>query len=85
MEEGLDRSDARLVMGGLPPTSGPLSEGYYAVPTVFADASNDWRMSREEIFGPVLVAIRWNDEADGDPHGQRHPLPASLPSCGPAT
>ena len=64
VEEGLGRSDARLVMGGLPPTSGPLSEGYYAVPTVFADASNDWRMSREEIFGPVLVAIRWNDEAE---------------------
>ena len=64
VKEGLDRSDARLVMGGLPPASGPLSEGYYAVPTVFADASNDWRMSREEIFGPVLVAIRWNDEAE---------------------
>ena len=64
VEEGLGRADARLVMGGLPPTSGPLSEGYYAVPTVFADASNDWRMSREEIFGPVLVAIRWNDEAE---------------------
>ena len=64
VEEGLGRSDARLVMGGLPPASGPLSEGYYAVPTVFADASNDWRMSREEIFGPVLVAIRWNDEAE---------------------
>ena len=39
VEEGLNRSDARLVMGGLPPSSGPLSEGYYAVPTVFADAS----------------------------------------------
>ncbi len=64
VEEGLGRSDARLVMGGLPPASGPLSEGYYAVPTVFADASNDWRMSREEIFGPVLVAIRWSDEAE---------------------
>ena len=64
VEEGLGRSDARLVMGGLPPASGPLGEGYYALPTVFADASNDWRMSREEIFGPVLVAIRWNDEAE---------------------
>ena len=64
VEEGLGRSDARLIMGGLPPASGPLSEGYYALPTVFADASNDWRMSREEIFGPVLVAIRWNDEAE---------------------
>ena len=64
VEEGLGRSDARLLTGGLPPSSGPLSEGYYALPTIFADASNDWRMSREEIFGPVLVAIRWKDEAD---------------------
>jgi acyl-CoA reductase-like NAD-dependent aldehyde dehydrogenase len=41
-----------------------LSEGYFALATVFADASNDWRLAREEIFGPVLVAIPWHDEAD---------------------
>ena len=64
VEEGLARKDARLVMGGLPPKTGPLSEGYYTMPTIFADASNDWRLAREEIFGPVLVAIPWTDEAD---------------------
>jgi acyl-CoA reductase-like NAD-dependent aldehyde dehydrogenase len=64
VDEGLKRSDARLVFGGLPPRTGPLSEGYYAIPTVFADRSNDWRLAREEIFGPVLVAIRWSDEAE---------------------
>ena len=64
VDEGLKRKDARVVMGGLPPTTGPLSEGYYTIPTIFADASNDWRLSREEIFGPVLVAIPWSDEAD---------------------
>ena len=52
------------MFGGLPPRTGPLSEGYYAIPTVFADRSNDWRLAREEIFGPVLVAIRWSDEAE---------------------
>ena len=31
---------------------------------MFANAANDWRLAREEIFGPVLVAIRWTDEAD---------------------
>ena len=62
--EGLQRADARLVFGGLPPKDGPLSEGYFAIPTVFADTSNDWRLAREEIFGPVLVAIPWRDEAD---------------------
>jgi acyl-CoA reductase-like NAD-dependent aldehyde dehydrogenase len=64
VDEGLKRSDAKLVFGGLPPKSGPLSEGYFAIPTVFADRSNDWRLAREEIFGPVLVAIRWSDEAE---------------------
>jgi len=64
VEDGLKRKDARLVFGGLPPKEGPLSEGYFAVPTVFADTSNDWRLAREEIFGPVLVAIPWRDEAE---------------------
>jgi len=64
VEEGVQREDARLIMGGMPPSSGPLSKGYFALPTVFADAPNDWRLAREEIFGPVLVAIRWEDEHD---------------------
>jgi acyl-CoA reductase-like NAD-dependent aldehyde dehydrogenase len=64
VDEGLNRKDAKLVFGGLPPKDGPLSKGYYALPTVFADTSNDWRLAREEIFGPVLVAIPWTDEAD---------------------
>jgi betaine-aldehyde dehydrogenase len=64
LEDGLKRKEAKLVFGGLPPKEGPLSEGYFAIPTVFADSSNDWRLAREEIFGPVLVAIPWRDEDD---------------------
>jgi betaine-aldehyde dehydrogenase len=64
ISDGLKEPGARLVTGGLPPTSGPLSEGYFTVPTIFADTSNDFRLAREEIFGPVLVAIPWTDEAD---------------------
>ncbi|MDO9713271.1 aldehyde dehydrogenase family protein [Paracraurococcus lichenis] len=64
VKEGIGRQDARLVVGGLPPSEGPLSEGYFAVPTIFADATNEWRLAREEIFGPVLVAIPWDDEAE---------------------
>ncbi|MBP2229387.1 betaine-aldehyde dehydrogenase [Azospirillum agricola] len=64
IESGLAEPDAKLVAGGLPPTDGPLSEGYFVQPTIFAHTSNDWRLSREEIFGPVLVAIPWTDEAD---------------------
>ena len=64
VEEGIGRDAARLVIGGLPPKDGPLAQGYFALPTVFADTSNDWRLAREEIFGPVLVAIPWEDEAE---------------------
>jgi acyl-CoA reductase-like NAD-dependent aldehyde dehydrogenase len=64
IEDGLNQPRARLVTGGLPPTSGPLAEGYFALPTVFADVGNDWRLAREEIFGPILVAIPWSDEAE---------------------
>jgi betaine-aldehyde dehydrogenase len=62
--DGLKQPDAKLLFGGLPPKEGPLSKGYYAIPTVFAKPANDWRLAREEIFGPVLVAIRWTDEAE---------------------
>src|SRR5215813_11628566 len=64
VEEGLQQPGAKMLVGGLPPTTGPLSEGFFAIPTVFANAANDWRLAREEIFGPVLVAIRWTDEAE---------------------
>jgi acyl-CoA reductase-like NAD-dependent aldehyde dehydrogenase len=64
VEEGLKRKDVRVVIGGLPPKTGPLSEGYYTIPTIFANVANDWRLAREEIFGPVLVAIPWTDEEE---------------------
>jgi acyl-CoA reductase-like NAD-dependent aldehyde dehydrogenase len=62
VEDGLRQQGSRLVMGGLPEADGPLSRGYFMRPTAFAQADNDWRLSREEIFGPVLVAIPWDDE-----------------------
>ncbi|HRK19196.1 MAG TPA: aldehyde dehydrogenase family protein [Hyphomicrobiaceae bacterium] len=64
VEEGMNMKGSKMLFGGLPPKTGPLSKGYFAIPTVFANAANDWRLAREEIFGPVLVAIRWTDEAD---------------------
>lgn len=62
--EGAKEKGARIVVGGTPPTSGPLSEGYYVQPTVIADVANDWRIAKEEVFGPVMVAIPWTDEAE---------------------
>jgi betaine-aldehyde dehydrogenase len=62
ISDGIDQKGARLALGGLPPHDGPLADGYFVQPTVFADVSNDWRIAREEIFGPVMVAIPWDDE-----------------------
>lgn len=64
VEEGMSLPDATMITGGMPAAEGPLSDGYFARPTIFAGNSNDWRLAREEIFGPVLVAIRWNDEQE---------------------
>ncbi len=36
-------------------------DGFYQGPTILAGASNEWRVAREEIFGPVLVVIPWDD------------------------
>jgi betaine-aldehyde dehydrogenase len=64
IEDALSQSGVRVVQGGLPPAEGPLAGGYFVEPTVFAGVENDWRIAREEIFGPVLAAIPWEDEAD---------------------
>jgi acyl-CoA reductase-like NAD-dependent aldehyde dehydrogenase len=58
IEEG-----ARLVTGG-PQIPEGLEKGNYVTPTVFADVDNSMRIAREEIFGPVLVVIAYDDEDD---------------------
>jgi acyl-CoA reductase-like NAD-dependent aldehyde dehydrogenase len=40
------------------------SGGYYVPPTILDGVSNDWRVAREEIFGPVLTVTEFEDEAD---------------------
>ncbi len=62
IKEGLGQKGARALIGGLPPTDSPLAQGYFLEPTVFSNIHNDWRIAREEIFGPVLVVIPWKDE-----------------------
>jgi aldehyde dehydrogenase (NAD+) len=53
---------ARLIAGGgLRPDKGG---GWFVEPTCFADVTNDMRIAREEIFGPVLVVIPYEDEED---------------------
>lgn len=62
--EGLEQPGARALCGGLPPKTPPFSEGYFVEPTVFSGVKNDWRIAREEVFGPVLVAIAWKEEEE---------------------
>jgi aldehyde dehydrogenase (NAD+) len=51
---------ARLVTGGRRPKSQP--RGWFVEPTVFAEVDNSMRIAREEIFGPVVSIIRYEDE-----------------------
>lgn len=54
---------ARLVTGGGIPNS-VTGEGFYIQPTVFADVTDDMTIAREEIFGPVMCVLDFEDEAE---------------------
>jgi aldehyde dehydrogenase (NAD+) len=53
---------ARLVLGGGRPAH--LERGWFVEPTLFADVDNSMTIAREEIFGPVLVMIPFEDDDD---------------------
>jgi aldehyde dehydrogenase (NAD+) len=54
---------ATLVSGGLGRPNG-LLKGYFVKPTVFADVRNEMTIAREEIFGPVVCILPYEDEED---------------------
>jgi acyl-CoA reductase-like NAD-dependent aldehyde dehydrogenase len=62
IQTGIDEG-AKLVCGGVGRPDG-LDKGFYAKPTVFSDVNNDMCIAREEIFGPVLTMIPYQDEED---------------------
>jgi acyl-CoA reductase-like NAD-dependent aldehyde dehydrogenase len=55
------KEGARLVAGGERPAR---EKGFYVAPTLFADCTNDMRVVREEIFGPVVVVVPFDDEEE---------------------
>jgi betaine-aldehyde dehydrogenase len=55
---------ARLALGGKRPADPKLAHGFFVEPTVFADVTDDMRIAREEIFGPVVSVLSWSDESD---------------------
>jgi acyl-CoA reductase-like NAD-dependent aldehyde dehydrogenase len=64
IDDGLKQEGAKLLCGGHPRDDRSASGGYYLRSTIFAKATNEWRLARQEIFGPVLVGIPWEDEDD---------------------
>jgi acyl-CoA reductase-like NAD-dependent aldehyde dehydrogenase len=60
---GLDEG-GRLLCGGGRPQGGYYDQGSYYLPTVIEGLPNSARMCREEIFGPVLALLPWQDEDD---------------------
>jgi acyl-CoA reductase-like NAD-dependent aldehyde dehydrogenase len=58
VEEG-----AKLVFGGDVPTEPALARGNFVRPAIFTDVSPEMRIAREEIFGPVLSVMRFQDES----------------------
>ncbi|MFD0076846.1 aldehyde dehydrogenase family protein [Streptomyces sp. NPDC127166] len=56
------KEGARVVAGGERPD---FAKGFYVAPTLLADCTNEMRVVREEIFGPVVVVVPFDDEEEG--------------------
>ncbi|HUF71874.1 MAG TPA: aldehyde dehydrogenase [Gammaproteobacteria bacterium] len=58
------REGARCVLGGGPANRPECGDGWFVEPTVFADVTPEMRIAKEEIFGPVLGVIPFDDDED---------------------
>lgn len=57
-----NKEGAKCVLGGAPAKRSECGQGWFVEPTIFTNVSNQMRIAREEVFGPVLAAIRFKDE-----------------------
>jgi aldehyde dehydrogenase (NAD+) len=55
---------ARCILGGGPATASDLPGGQFVEPTIFVDVDPNMRIAREEVFGPVLAIMGFDEEAD---------------------
>ncbi|MET8763851.1 aldehyde dehydrogenase family protein [Lentzea sp. NPDC004782] len=76
VESGLDQGACLATGGSRPRGLGEEhADGFFLEPTILADTTHDMKVVREEIFGPVLVAMRWTevddlvDKANDSPYG----------------
>jgi len=60
----IGKKEAKLATGGGRPSDAALQRGYFVEPTIFYDVDNSATIAREEIFGPVMAVIPFEDEAD---------------------
>jgi acyl-CoA reductase-like NAD-dependent aldehyde dehydrogenase len=56
------KEGAKLLLGGKRPTTPPLDKGYYIMPAVFCDVTQNMTIAREEIFGPVACIMKFSSE-----------------------
>ncbi|MDT9692628.1 aldehyde dehydrogenase family protein [Streptomyces sp. P9(2023)] len=59
------KEGATVVAGGERPAGAGLEHGFYVSPTLLADCTHDMRVVQEEIFGPVVVVVPFDDEEEG--------------------
>jgi betaine-aldehyde dehydrogenase len=62
--QDIGRKEAKLAVGGGRPKDPALQRGYFVEPTIFFDVDNSSTIAREEIFGPVMAVIPFDDEAE---------------------
>ena len=55
---------ARCILGGRRATRPECGDGWFIEPTIFADVTNDMRIAREEVFGPVLSVIKFDTDEE---------------------
>ena len=60
----IGRREAHLAVGGGRPADAALQRGYFVEPTIFHDVDNAATIAREEVFGPVMAVIPFDDEAE---------------------
>jgi betaine-aldehyde dehydrogenase len=60
----IGKKEAKVAVGGGRPRDKALQRGYFVEPTIFYDVDNSATIAREEIFGPIMAVIPFDDEAD---------------------
>jgi betaine-aldehyde dehydrogenase len=62
--QDIGKKEAKVAVGGGRPRDKALQRGYFVEPTIFYDVDNSATIAREEIFGPVMAVIPFDDEAE---------------------